>query len=155
MFSIPVLSTSEDFLQIEGITLVVQNTKEKRAEKKRILVVDDDLGILRVFKSILEREGYVVETAETGMAALEKINHEKFDVCLVDVRLPDMDGTDILLNMVNDTKIIKIIVTGFSTGEIGKRAADYGADDFLVKPVKPEELIATVHDCLIIREQES
>jgi PleD family two-component response regulator len=73
MFSIPALSTGDDFLQIEGITLVAQNTKEKSAEKKRILVVDDDVGILRVFKSILEREGYVVETAETGMAALEKI----------------------------------------------------------------------------------
>jgi DNA-binding NtrC family response regulator len=155
MFSIPALSTGDDFLQIEGITLVAQNTKEKSAEKKRILVVDDDVGILRVFKSILEREGYVVETAETGMAALEKINSEKFDVCLVDVRLPDMEGTDILLSMVNDSKTIKIVVTGFSTGEIGKRAADFGADDFLVKPVKPEELIATVRDCLIIREQES
>jgi two-component system NtrC family response regulator len=155
MFSIPARSTVDNFLQIEGITLVAQKTKEKSEEKKRILVVDDDVGILRVFKSILEREGYVVETAETGMDALEKINNEKFDVCLVDVRLPDMDGTDILLNMVNDTKTIKIVVTGFSTGEVGKRAADYGADDFLVKPVKPEELIATVHDCLIIREQES
>ena len=60
-----------------------------------------------------------METAETGMAALEKINNEKFDVCLVDVRLPDMDGTDILLNMVNDSKTIKIVITGFSTGEIG------------------------------------
>jgi DNA-binding response OmpR family regulator len=66
-----------------------------------------------------------------------------------------MEGTDILLSMVNDSKTIKIVVTGFSTGEIGKRAADFGADDFLVKPVKPEELIATVRDCLIIREQES
>lgn len=155
MSSIPALSTVDDFLQIEGTTLVTQNAKEKNSEKKRILVVDDDVGILRVFKGILEREGYLVETAETGLAALEKINNEKFDVCLVDVRLPDMDGTDILLNMVNDSKTIKIVVTGFSTGEIGKRAADFGADDFLVKPVKPEELIATVRDCLIIHEQES
>ncbi len=48
----------------------------------------------------------------------------------MDVRLPDMDGTDILLNMVNDSKTIKIVITGFSTGEIGQRAADFGADDF-------------------------
>jgi DNA-binding NtrC family response regulator len=124
-------------------------------DKKRILVIDDDLSILRVFKNILEKEGYMVEIAETGKDALEKINNEKFDVCLVDVRLPDMDGTDLLLNMTNDSRTIKIIITGFSTDEVGKKAADYGADDFLVKPVKAEELIATVRDRLVIKEQES
>ena len=124
-------------------------------DKKRILVVDDDLSILRVFKNILEKEGYIVEIAETGKDALEKIENEKFDVSLVDVRLPDMDGTDLLLNMPNDSRTIKIIITGFSTDEVGKKAADYGADDFLVKPVKAEELIATVRDRLIIKEQES
>jgi len=118
-------------------------------EKKRVLVVDDDPDILRVFKSILEKEGYEVETAETGSAALEKIKNEKFNVCLIDVRLPDMDGTELLLKMANDFETIKIIVTGFSSDEVGKKAADYGADDFLVKPVKAEELIATVRDRLV------
>ncbi len=117
-------------------------------EKKRVLVVDDDPDILRVFKSILEKEGYEVETAETGSAALEKIKNEKFSVCLIDVRLPDMDGTELLLKMTNDFETFKIIVTGFSSNEVGKKAADYGADDFLVKPVKAEELIATVRDRL-------
>jgi len=117
-------------------------------EKKRILVVDDDVNILRGFKNILEKEGYIVETVETGKDALEKIKKEKFSVCLVDVRLPDMDGTELLLKMANDFETIKIIVTGFSTEEVGKKAADYGADDFLVKPVKPEELIATVRERL-------
>jgi DNA-binding response OmpR family regulator len=117
-------------------------------KKKRILVVDDDINILRVFKRILEKEGYIVETAETGKVALEKIKKEKFSVSLVDVRLPDMDGTELLLKIANDSETVKIIVTGFSTDEVGKKAADYGADDFLVKPVKAEELIATVHDRL-------
>jgi DNA-binding NtrC family response regulator len=117
-------------------------------EKTRIIVVDDDVGILRVFKSILQKQGYIVETAETGKAALEKIKKEKFNVYLIDVRLPDMEGTDILLNIPNSQGIVKIIITGFSTDDVGKRAADYGADDFLVKPVKAEELIATVRDRL-------
>ena len=124
-------------------------------EKKRILVIDDDIDILRVFKIILEREGYIVETAETGMDALEKIKNAKFNVYLIDVKLPDMDGTEILRQIANDSETIKIIVTGFSSDEVGKKAADYGADDFLVKPVKAEELIATVRDRLTIKEQES
>ena len=66
-----------------------------------------------------------------------------------------MDGTELLCKMANDSKTIKIIVTGFSSEEVGKKAADYGADDFLVKPVKAEELIATVRDRLETKEIES
>ena len=116
-------------------------------EKNRILVIDDDKGILRVFKTILENEGYIVQTAETGKEALEKLKKERFNVCLIDVRLPDMDGTEIL-KMANAPDTVKIIVTGFSSDEVGKKAADLGADDFLVKPVKPEELLAAVKDRL-------
>jgi len=122
--------------------------------KKRILVVDDDVNILRVFKRILEKAGYFVETVETGKEALKKIQKEKFGLCLVDVKLPDMDGTELLLKMANHSDAIKIIVTGFSDEEAGKKAADYGADDFLVKPVKPEELIATVRDRLSAAQSE-
>jgi len=113
-------------------------------EKKRILVVDDDVNILRIFRSILEKEGYVVDTVETGKDALKKIRKEKFNVCLVDVRLPDMDGTELLLGIAETPETFKIIVTGFSSEQVGKKAADYGADDFLVKPVKAEELLAVV-----------
>ncbi len=138
----------------ESLELVTINGTTFMKEKKRILVVDDDLNILRVFKAILEKEGYIVETAETGKDALKKIKKENFDVWLVDVKLPDMDGTELLLRK-SDSEPIKIIVTGFSSEEVGKRAADYGADDFLVKPVRPEELIATVRDRLVIKQQES
>jgi len=144
-------------------TVVAQTTSSVKKEnlggnrlnvvKKRILVVDDDVGILRVFKQILEKGGYAVETADTGQAALEKMQNETFDVCLVDVRLPDMDGTDLLLNLANSPQTIKIIITGYSSEEVGRKAADYGADDFLVKPVRPDELLATVKERLEIAEQ--
>jgi DNA-binding response OmpR family regulator len=123
--------------------------------KERILVVDDDLNILRGFKSILEKEGYEVETAETGKVALDKIKRKKFSVCLVDFKLPDMDGTEILLKMENKPEVIKIIVTGFSSEEVGKKAAEFGADDFLVKPVRAEELLSTVQERLSMKRQET
>jgi DNA-binding response OmpR family regulator len=123
-------------------------------KKNQVLVVDDDENILRGFRGILEKEGYKVETAETGKDALKKIKKAKFNVYLVDVKLPDMDGTELLLKIPNNPKAIKIIVTGFSTEEAGKKAADYGADDFLVKPVKAEELIATIRERLGTLQQE-
>jgi DNA-binding response OmpR family regulator len=124
-------------------------------KKKRILVIDDDLGIIRVFKSILEKDGYSVETAKTGKAALEKIKKEKFNVYLIDVKLPDMDGTDLLCKLKEDHKAVKIVVTGFSSEDVGRKAADCGADDFLVKPVRAEELVSTVRERLGIKQNET
>ncbi len=117
-------------------------------QNNRILIVDDDLSILRVFKKLLEREGFIVETAETGKDALKKIAKEKYRLCFVDVKLPDMDGTELLLDIAEDPHAIKIIITGYSGEEVQKKAADFGADDFLVKPVKPEELIAKARERL-------
>jgi CheY-like chemotaxis protein len=111
-------------------------------QNNRILIVDDDLSILRVFKKLLEKEGFIVETAETGKEALKKIAKKKYRLCFVDVKLPDMDGTELLLDIAEDPHAIKIIITGYSSEEVQKKAADFGADDFLVKPVKSEELIA-------------
>ncbi len=117
-------------------------------EKKRILVVDDDTSILRGFRALLEKAGYIVETAETGKEALMHLKNAKFDLCLVDVRLPDMDGTELLLEMKENPETVKIVVTGFSSEQVGIKAADYGADDFLVKPVRAEELLAVVRQRL-------
>jgi DNA-binding response OmpR family regulator len=117
-------------------------------EKKRILIVDDDTSILRVFKTLLEKAGYVVETAETGKEALSHLKSAKFDLCLVDVKLPDMDGTELLLEIAETPETVKIIITGFSTEKVGIKAADYGADDFLVKPVRAEELLAIIRQRL-------
>jgi DNA-binding response OmpR family regulator len=124
-------------------------------EKTSILVVDDDKSILRSTRNILQREGYIVETAETGKEALEKMREKKFDIALLDVKLPDMDGTDLLLQMNNPGEVIKIIITGFSSDELGRKAADYGADDFLVKPIKPEELLAIIRERLATAQPKS
>jgi DNA-binding response OmpR family regulator len=124
-------------------------------KNKRILVVDDDADILRGFKSILEHEGFKVEAVATGKAAIDRIKKENFSVCLVDFKLPDMDGTEVLMTLANRPETIKIMVTGFSTDEVGKKAADFGADDFLVKPVQPAELIAAVRERLDLKQQES
>jgi DNA-binding response OmpR family regulator len=124
------------------------------APTKIILVVDDDKSILRTFTRILQKNGYIIDAAETGREAIEKAEAKHYDLALVDVRLPDMDGTDLLAKMKNtlhDT--IKIMITGFPSLESGIKALDEGADAYLVKPVKPEELLMLIEEKLKNKEE--
>jgi DNA-binding response OmpR family regulator len=121
--------------------------------KKRILVVDDDKSILRAFTRILQKNGYEVDAAETGKEAIEKAETGRYDLTLVDVRLPDMDGTDLLPKMQKTMhEAVKIMITGFPSLENGVKALDEGADAYLVKPVKPEELLALIKEKLKNKE---
>jgi len=117
--------------------------------KKSILVVDDDKSILRTFTRILQKAGYNVDVAETGNEAIEKAEKNKYDLTLVDIRLPDMDGTDLLIKLKDDMRdTVKIVLTGFPSLEVGVKALDAGADAYLVKPVKPEELLMLIDEKL-------
>jgi len=120
---------------------------------KKILVVDDDKSILRAFTRILQKNGYEVDVAETGKEALEKAETGRYDLTLVDVRLPDIDGTDLLPKMQNTMhEAVKIMITGFPSLENGVKALDEGADAYLVKPVKPEELLTLIKEKLKNKE---
>ena len=117
--------------------------------KKSILLVDDDKSILRSFTRILQRCGYEIETAETGKEAISKACSRHFDLVLLDLRLPDMAGTDILAKargQLRDTA--KIIITGFPSVESGVLALDEGVDTYLIKPVQAQELLTIVDDKL-------
>ncbi|HLC01249.1 MAG TPA: response regulator [Candidatus Bathyarchaeia archaeon] len=117
--------------------------------KKSILVIDDDKSILRTFTRILQKAGYNVDVAETGKEAIEKAEKTKYDLSLVDVRLPDMDGTDLLIKLKESMRgTVKIVITGFPSLEVGVKALDAGADAYLVKPVKPEELLMLIDEKL-------
>jgi DNA-binding response OmpR family regulator len=114
-------------------------------KNKMILVVDDDKSILRTFTRILQKNGYKIDTAETGKEAIEKADTQQYDLALVDIRLPDMDGTELLAKIKPQLQnTIKIMITGFPSIESGVKALDEGADAYLVKPVKPEELLMLI-----------
>jgi len=122
--------------------------------KKTILVVDDDKSILRTFTRILQKRGYNIETAETGKEAIEMAENHHYDLALVDIRLPDMDGTDLLAKLKKQLKdTVKIMITGFPSLETGVKALDEGADAYLVKPVKPQELLVLLEEKLKNREE--
>jgi len=124
------------------------------ATKKTILVIDDDKSILRTFSRILEKAGYKTEIAETGKEAIEKTKNRHYNLALVDIRLPDMDGTDLLAKLKKPLQnTIKIMITGFPSLETGVKALDEGADAYLVKPVKPQELLILIEEKLKTREE--
>ena len=122
--------------------------------KKTILVVDDDKSILRTFTRILQKSGYEIETAETGKEAIEKADTRQYDLALVDIRLPDMDGTELLAKLKKQLqRTIKIMITGFPSLETGVKALDEGADAYLVKPVKPQDLLVLLEEKLKVKEE--
>ena len=105
-------------------------------EKKRILVIDDDEVVRNNLKAILELEGYNVDTAVTGKEAVDKSNASFYNLALIDIRLPDMEGTQLLIAM-HDTvpKMVKIIVTAYPSQENAVEAVNMGADGYVVKPI--------------------
>ena len=111
---------------------------------KRVLIVDDDKSILRLFALILQRKGYSTDTAETGKEAMEKIGSQSYDVALIDVVLPDMVGLDLLRSIPSGTK--KIVMTGAVSEDHEKRAQSEGADAYLLKPIKLEDLLQLIAD---------
>ena len=117
-------------------------------EPARILIVDDDESIREVLTSILTDEGYIVDAVDTGEKAI-KATHEKFyNLALIDIRLPDMEGTK-LLTKLKDTipKMRKIIITGYPTLQNTIEAVNFGADAYITKPINMEKVLK------IIREQ--
>jgi two-component system response regulator AtoC len=117
--------------------------------KKTILVIDDDKSILRTLTRILQKAGYEVDTAETGKEATEKAQKNHYNIALVDVRLPDIDGTELLVNLRDSLRdTVRIMITGFPSLETGVKALDGGADAYLVKPVKPEDLLMLIEEKL-------
>jgi two-component system chemotaxis response regulator CheB len=124
-------------------------------EQKRILVVDDDQAVLKPITRILELQGYTVDTAETGKEAIEKSNLNIYNLALIDVRLPDMEGTKLLTAMQETTPMmIKVILTGYPSAQNRAEATQRHAGGYIVKPVRIDDLLKTVKECLGKQDEE-
>jgi DNA-binding NtrC family response regulator len=119
-----------------------------------ILIVDDDKSIRTSLSAILEQEGYSVDMAETGAEAIAKSNGKFFDLALVDMRLPDMMGTDLLPKLKERTpKTSKIMVTGYPSMQNAINSVNEGADGYILKPVNAETLLDAIKTQLQKREE--
>jgi formate/nitrite transporter len=116
---------------------------------KRILVVDDDETVRRACQRVLSDRGYEVETADSGTAGLERTRRGFFDCALVDLKMPDMDGMEIV-RAARQTRagMAVLIITGY--GEVGSasEAVRLGVSDYVRKPFTPEEIATAVGEAL-------
>ncbi len=124
-------------------------------ENARILVVDDDENIRKVLTMIMEDEGYAVDTAETAKKAIEKTRKNFYNLALIDIRLPDMEGIELLTKMKDTTpKMRKIIITGYPTLQNAIEAVNRGADAYILKPFDVNKVLATIKEQLRKQEEE-
>jgi len=121
----------------------------------RILVIDDDENIRKVLETILEDEGYIVETAETAKKGIEQSDKAFYNLALIDVRLPDMEGIELLSKLRNTKpKMRKIIVTGYPTLQNAVAAVNKGADAYVMKPFEVDKILQTIREQLKKQEEE-
>jgi len=117
--------------------------------KPCILIVEDDANIRESLSILLQQKGYSTDTAENGREAIKKTKTKYFNLALLDIKLPDMEGTKLLTLMhENLPKMMKIMVTGYPSLENAIEALNLGADAYVMKPIKPEKLIALIKEKL-------
>lgn len=117
-------------------------------QEKRVLIIEDDADAAGVLEAYLKRENYAVTIAGDGPGGLEAARRWQPDLILLDIMLPGMNGTEVLaaLRRRDDTPVIMVTAMGDAPDRIG--ALRYGADDYVVKPYHPGEVVARVQAVL-------
>ncbi|MCX8129498.1 MAG: response regulator transcription factor [Clostridia bacterium] len=112
---------------------------------KKVLIVEDDQGIAELQRDYLEINGFAVNICSDGVAGLASIENEEYDLIILDIMLPEIDGLEIL-KRVRDSKDIPILLVSAKKDEIDKiKGLGLGADDYITKPFVPGELVARVN----------
>lgn len=117
--------------------------------ESKILIVDDEKIVRESLKHWFEEEGYIIETAENGMSALEKFSPGAYDLALLDMKMPGMTGLELLKKIKQiDEDCIVILITAFASVPTAIQALKDGAYDYVTKPVDPDELNNIVRNAL-------
>ena len=120
-------------------------------DKKRILVVDDQREILDVTSLVLQSAGYSTETASSGDEALDRVTSEPFDLVLLDINMPGMDGWETLRLLRADDQLEQLVVIMFSVkGEVSDKvhSLQEGASGFISKPYEVDALVERIDRAL-------
>lgn len=114
----------------------------------RILIVEDDAKTAELVRLYLEKEGYQVKTAASGRQAIDLARQKEFDLIVLDLMLPEMDGLDVCRILRAESDIPIIMLTAKTTEADKLRGLDLGADDYILKPFSPRELLARLRAVL-------
>ncbi|MBD3169288.1 MAG: response regulator [candidate division Zixibacteria bacterium] len=110
-------------------------------DKIEILVVDDELEMRNLLDKILKRDGYKVTLAENGQTALQCLKDKKFDIVISDIKMPEMNGFELLKSIKEEKPDVGVIMmTGFGDAFTVKDAMILGADEYITKPFKAHEI---------------
>lgn len=110
----------------------------------KILIVEDEKNIREIVKKYLEASGYTVVIAEDGLEGLYQFNEKSIDLAILDLMMPKMDGFELLKEIRNISDIPVILLTAKKSEVDRLNGFDYGADDYVIKPFSPKELIKRV-----------
>ena len=117
--------------------------------KKTILIVDDDEGLLKIFRELLEIEGFNVVTASTSNEALNKAEKTRFNLAILDIVLPDIQGDDLARELRKmDGNIEIIFITGYPEFQSCIDSLDIGVADILLKPLTRDEILRATENAL-------
>ncbi|MBI3983254.1 MAG: sigma-54-dependent Fis family transcriptional regulator [Gemmatimonadetes bacterium] len=121
--------------------------------KRKILIVDDELSVRKSLEEWFLEDGFAVETAEDGTAALRKMDVGPFDIAVIDLKMPGMDGITLQKRVREiDPNAAIIILTAYASVQTAVEALKLGAFDYVTKPVDPDELSSTIRNALRQRE---
>jgi DNA-binding NtrC family response regulator len=115
----------------------------------KVLVIDDEDIVLTSCHRALTPVGYEVRMAKRGMDGLKMLRNEPFDIVLVDIKMPDMDGIEVLRRIKEEWPDMPVvIITGFSTIDAAVFTIKLGAYDYIEKPFSPERIVSTIKKAL-------
>ncbi|MDD3630979.1 MAG: sigma-54 dependent transcriptional regulator, partial [Bacteroidales bacterium] len=114
----------------------------------RILIVDDEKSVRETLREMLEYEGYEVVEADSGLQALDLFSQQSFDVVLCDIKMPGMDGMELLEKILQSYDIPVIMISGHGTIDTAVDAIKKGAFDFIIKPFDLNRLLISIRNAL-------
>jgi two-component system, response regulator PdtaR len=121
-----------------------KQTDAAAAKRRHLLLVDDDRLILATLSDGLRESGYDVTVASSGAEALEATSREQFDLAILDVRMPGMDGLELGRRLHDHTRIPFIFLSAYGDLELVRDAADHGALGYMLKPVDAPQLVPSI-----------
>lgn len=120
-----------------------------KSEEQRLLLVDDEVGYLDVLAKRLTHRGFAVTTASSGAEAIRALRKWEFDLAVVDLKMEDMDGIEVLKVLKKmDPALQVIILTGHGSERAARDGLAHGAFDYLIKPIGLDPLIARIRAAL-------